>query len=215
MICTAHKTDGTPCTRLAMKGNTVCYTHGGASLKGIASPRFKNGGRSKYIPARLMERYNEAISDPELRRIDTDLALVESRLADLLLRVDTGDAGENWKQARKANDDIRKALNSENYAAVVQSSLELDRLLGEGIGDYAAWEQIQDLIEQRRKLLDSEAKQLTAMGQTINAMQAMTLVAALLGSIKAHVTDRHILSAIQNDFIRITNMPETVIEGER
>jgi len=166
------------------------------------------------MPGRLLEKYQEALSDPDLRKIDTDLALVESRLADLLTRVDTGEAGELWNKARRANDEIRKALNNENYGSVVQYSTELDRLIGEGIGDYQAWDQIKDLIEQRRKLLDSEAKQLTAMGQMITAMQAMTLVAALVQTVKRYVTDRDILAAIQNDIVRLTNMPE-VIEGNR
>jgi hypothetical protein len=33
MICTAHRTNGLPCAHHAMHGQTVCYTHGGATQK--------------------------------------------------------------------------------------------------------------------------------------------------------------------------------------
>lgn len=47
-ICGARTKSGNPCQNLPMK-NGRCRMHGGLSLKGIASKRFKHGKYSKYF----------------------------------------------------------------------------------------------------------------------------------------------------------------------
>jgi hypothetical protein len=84
------KQSGERCKRHAAKGLNVCSMHGGKSLRGVDSPRFKTGRHSKYLPDRLVERYEEALNDAELTRLDDEIALVDARLQDVLerLRVD-------------------------------------------------------------------------------------------------------------------------------
>ena len=61
--------------------------HGGRSLQGVDSPRFKTGRYSKCLPDRLVERYEEALNDAELTRLDNEIALVDARLQDVLERL--------------------------------------------------------------------------------------------------------------------------------
>lgn len=63
----------------------------------------------------------------------------------------------------------------------------------------AARSRLYDLIEQRRRLVETERKRLVDMQQMITTEQAMLLVGALLGIIRARVNDRDILAAIQSD----------------
>jgi hypothetical protein len=48
--------DRHPCRKWAMT-NGRCALHGGKSLRGIASPRFRHGRYSTLLPLNLAERY--------------------------------------------------------------------------------------------------------------------------------------------------------------
>lgn len=203
--CTAHsKRTKERCEANAMRGSNVCYHHGGKSLKGVASPSFKHGRSSRHIPARLLETYEQSLSDPELLTLRHETALVDARLDDLLSRVDEGEALTAWENARQKNTEIQKAVYDENYGRLMVLSAELENIVGSGMTDYAAWEQIRVLIEQRRKLVESEQKRLVAAQQMITTSEAMTLVVALIDIVKRHVIDHDKLAAISADVAKLT-----------
>jgi hypothetical protein len=56
------------------------------------------------------------------------------------------------------------------------------------------------LVEQRRKLVESERRRLQELEQMIPADRAMTMIATILAIIKRHVHDVPTLAAIQEDF---------------
>lgn len=199
IVCSAtSRSTGRRCKQPAVSGKKVCRYHGGKSLGGAASPSLKSGRYSKYMPERLLEHYREAIDNPELLELRSEISLIEARIADLLTRVDTGEAGKLWADARKANDRILKELNNENYGGVILACQDMDRCIGSALADFEAWAQIGGFIEQRRKLTESEQKRLVAMQQMVTSEQALLFAARILSIIKEHVTDRHILTKIQS-----------------
>lgn len=213
--CTAKsKRTHERCQRPAMHGSTVCYHHGGKSRKGIAHPSFKDGRYSKALPSAMLEKYHEAVNDPELLNMRHDIALVDARLSELLKRSEAGESRTLWQQARNANDSIRQAMDNENWPAMESAVRDLDRLVGEGLADHEVWHEIGDLIDQRRKLVESEQKRLVAMKQLITSQQAMTLIAALAAIVKKRVTDPRVLSEIQNDLTLLMTIPAQTVEAD-
>jgi hypothetical protein len=73
-----------------MKGSTVCYYHGGPSLKGTAHPNFKDGHTSKYLPARLQATYEEMMADPDILTLRREVGIIRTRLAELQGKLDAG-----------------------------------------------------------------------------------------------------------------------------
>lgn len=67
-----------------------------------------------------------------------------------------------------------------------------------------AWPEIQSLIEQRRKLVESERKRLVELHQVVSADQAMLMVRSLIASVREHVSDPAILRAISADLERFS-----------
>ena len=211
-LCGAKTRSGNPCKSPAMP-NGRCRMHGGKSLRGIAHPQFKDGRYSKDMPVRLLERYQAAIDDPELLNMRHEIALLQSRLSDLLTRVDTGESKSLWEKAKELAVDIQKAIYNENYGAAIISATLLDHTIGSGLTDFEAWEQIQSIVEQIRKLSESEQKRLVAAQQMITSEQAMTFVAAIVDSVRRHVTDRNVLNAIQMDIASLMTVKQSIEQG--
>lgn len=196
--CGAKTRSGAPCKRAPM-ANGRCKLHGGASLRGAAAPAFKSGRYSKYLPARLAERYQAAQTDTDLLALREEVGLTDARLADVLTRVDMGESGALWKTASQTFNELltAQAMGDQVRERFAKSSLK--KLFEQGLQDWVAWEEIAKLVEQRRKLVESEGKRLVAMQQNITAERAMAMIGRLAGIIQRHVTDPTIISAISAD----------------
>lgn len=196
--CGAKTRTGGTCTQPAMQ-NGRCRMHGGKHPKGIASPHYKTGKYSRYLPARMTARYEEAVSDPALLELRGDIALTDARLADLLQRVDSGESGALWSRLMQARLDLLAYRRAGDTVKIAEALNTLLDLVGQGHADYRAWAEVGAVVEQRRRLVESERKRLVEMQQTLTVEKAMLLIGAIGGIIKAHVQDRHVLSAISND----------------
>jgi hypothetical protein len=207
-VCGAKTRNGGTCRQAALE-NGRCHYHGGKSLAGIASPTFKTGRYSKVLPARLTGRYEEAQSDGELLALRDEVALTDARLSDLLSRVDTGESGALWAALGKAYQDLQDAqyISDPKKRGSVMAALmgEIGALITQGQGDYQAWHEVGAVLEQRRRLVESERKRLVEMQQTLTVEKAMLMIGAIGGIIKAHVADRTILSKISADISALTS----------
>ena len=215
-LCGAKTRSGGACQKPPMVGRTRCKLHGGATLVGAASGTYKTGRYSKYLPAQLLGRYQEALQDAELLSLREEVALVDTRLADLLGRVDKGVGRDFWKQAKKELFRYTKGLHSEDVdeSELTQRLVNLATLIDSALDDYGAWSEIHGVLEQRRRLVESESKRLAEMQQFITAEKAMVLIANLTDIIKRHVTDRAALAAISNELIRLTSIDASrVVDG--
>lgn len=206
MDCGAKTRSGNSCKAKA-RANGRCRIHGGNSLKGLASPSLVNGRHSRYLPGRLLERYHEALTDGDLLALREEIAVLDARLTDVLGRVDTGESGEVWAALREQFAEYELAQNSRDHLAQVCAFNAIKLLIERGLQDYAAWSDVRSLIEQRRKMVESEHKRLVAMQQTITAEQAMVLLAAVVDTVKRHVTDRNALAAISADISKLVALP--------
>lgn len=201
--CTAKsKRSGQQCKRHAVAGKTKCHIHGGKSLSGAASPNFKTGRYSKYLPARLAERYQESQTDPQLLALRDEVALVDSRLAELLGRVDTGESRKCWQEAQDAFGELRKARADSNAKGFAAAMAGLESALQIG-NDYAVWDEISATIDLRKRLVESERKRLVEMQNMITSERAMVLLATVADIIRTHVTDRNTLTAISGEFRKL------------
>ena len=112
MQCQAKsKATGVQCRRRAVKGKRVCTVHGGLTPSGHASPHFKSGRYSRYLPARLTERYREAQADQRLLELREEIALIDARLCELL-------PTEDWAQILQVIEQRRRLVVSENRRLV-------------------------------------------------------------------------------------------------
>jgi hypothetical protein len=189
----------------------VCQVHGGATPRGIASVHYKTGRYSKYLPQRMREAYALALDDPQLLEQREQIAVLDARLFDLLGRVDTGESGALWQRLMTARMELLEAQRTKDHLGQLSAMRTILDLISQGHTDYRAWGEIASVLEQRKRLIESERKRLTEMQQMVTSQQAMGLISAILESVKRNVTDRAALAAIQTDFIRLTTRDDRTI----
>jgi hypothetical protein len=193
------KRSGQQCRRAPMQ-NGLCYMHGGATPSGLALPQTTTGRYSKHLPTRLTSRYQQALSDPELLAMREEVALIDARLADVLGRVDSGESGTAWALLKSLFADYRKAREGPDKTAAL---LQIESTIADGLDDYAAWEEVRSLVDQRSRIVGSERQRMVQMQQMLSVEQAMTLLAAVADAVRAHVSDRDALAAIAADLGRL------------
>src|SRR4051794_14907848 len=71
------------CLGPVVEGRKRCRMHFGNVPRGMASPHTKTGRYSKDLPTRLLARYEEAMNDPDLLNLSSEIALLGARLSEL------------------------------------------------------------------------------------------------------------------------------------
>lgn len=203
------KRTGQQCKGNAM-ANGVCYYHGGKTPTGKALPQTTHGRYSKHLPTRMLAEYEGAQRDSELLNLREDIALLDARLSDLLKRVDSGESGKVWRELRAAWKAVKRAPSE---ADATYAIADLGSLIEHGCMDTQAWGEIRELVEQRRKLVESERKRLIEMQQMMTAGQAQLLIARLYDVVSQHVRDRSTLAAIGAELQALAGAGATVPTG--
>lgn len=183
------KSTGEQCKQSAMP-NGVCRFHGGKTPQGFALPQTKTGRYSKHLPTRMLADYQASVTDPELLNLREEVAVIDSRIAAILHRVDSGESGQLWRDLKAAWKSYKSGEDE------ILALAELGRLIERGHMDTVAWGEAVDLIERRRKLVESERKRLVEMQQMMTAGQAQLLIARIYDVVTQHVSDRSTLAAI-------------------
>jgi hypothetical protein len=204
--CTAgSKRSGQRCRRAPARGRTVCSMHGGRSLVGIASPAFRHGRYSRALPGGLAERYLESLADPELLSLRSEIALVDSRVTELLGRVGSGESGPAWRKLSDTWGAMVRARAAGEVGLARYHLLQLEGLITDGRADHAAWAEVYAALEQRRRLTESEWRRLVALRQVLTVEQAAVLVAAVADSVRRHVRDVEALRGVSEDLARLVS----------
>lgn len=196
--CGAKTRAGGKCRQPPM-ANGRCRLHGGKSLRGIASPSWKTGAHSKYLPTRLRQRYDEAANDVELNALQDQLALVHTRVLELLERIDTGESGHIWRRLKDEMAAFEDANRRDDMNDAAMHLRELRQLINMGLADWAIWDEIKDTLELQRRLSESERKRKVEMAQMITYEKGVTLIARIAEIILKHEKDRAVLHAISLD----------------
>ncbi len=207
------KRSGERCRRHAMIGKMVCHMHGGKSLAGPDHPNYTGNPRHlKYLPDRLAGKYEEAMADKELIRLDAEIALIDTKLQDLLERLEVhGEGPQAWQEVTAAHQVLRAALSqAEPDAVVIRSAVfRMDRAIEHGGDEARAWGSILVLIEQRRRLVDTERRRLADEDQAVSIEKLMLTMAAVADIVRRHVASKEARGAIAGEIRRLIAGPNS------
>lgn len=183
--------------------NGKCYVHGGATPRGIANPNTKTGRYSKDLPTRMLADYEAERGDPELLNLSEAIAVVRARQRELFRQVDKGGAAALYAELLQTWKELEAAQRAKDGQAVASLMPEIGSLIKRGAVDASKWREITGLMEQERKLIETEQKRRVSMQTMLTAEKGQLLVKALLASVNAHVSDKRALAAIGADIMAL------------
>lgn len=198
-LCNAKKNT---CCAFVVRGKTKCHYHGGATPKGPAHGAYETGKYSKFLGHGIKAKYAEAISDPTLTEYRADIALLQSRLYQLL---ETGESLPLWEGVAEAYNELRYALNAKDPLGLGNSLAQLDDLLKRGLADSIRWQEIYQVAEQMTKIKEREHKRLIAAQQMVSAEQFMAFIQFIIDVAQKTITDRDQLRAFSAEIDRSWN----------
>jgi hypothetical protein len=200
--CAHNRPDGTFCERWPLNGKKRCKRHGGAAPVGVQNGRWVTGRYSKYLPPRLQERYQFALSDPTMLSVRDDIALLDARLEDLLRRADTGEAGKIWQRLKQQKAEMLQARSRKDPEGVQAALQSIMVLIDHGFGDHLTWEDIRSTVLDRNRLVRSESRRLVDAHQMVTVERLVTFMQVLgqilLSEIPDKTVARRIVGQIQS-----------------
>lgn len=176
-------------------------------MSGAATGNYKNGRYSKLLPKGLAAKYAAALEDPEWLALKDEIALNEARLGEALEKLNEYETPALLGKLDTEYGRMCEAIDRGNAAGIEKARASLDDLFAKRAAIAGLWAEIDGLIEQRRRLSDTEQKRQVAMQQMLSSEQALVFMNALLGIIREHVTDRKALAAISTDIVAIVGAP--------
>lgn len=219
---------GRQCFAFALKGKTKCKWHGGASPGGVGSASWKHGRYSKVIPTGLADKYKAAVTDPDILVMDAEIALLQSRLMELVEGLERfPDAGKSWQELRasyrrfdraqreagampEGDAKIRKLAEASGNLSQVRD--EINR----GVAKWAAWGEILDLTNSLRQTIVSEQNRRIKGEHVMYVESVWSLFEYIVNLIDATISDpkeRAELSEGLHRYSRRMDGAEALIEG--
>lgn len=191
ITCTAITHDGTRCQRNATSDGR-CPWHGGKPLP---------GKWSREIPEYLRARYDTACADPQPLSLHDELALLDTRISDLLTQIQTNGPRDYLQQLRHTF----QTLEAEQDRAKQKRLLKkLRQITTQARTEQIVWDNIRALIEQRRLLIKAHHHQALLTKDLLTQHEAVRLLDALTEALHRHITDPAILTAFHTDAANIT-----------
>ena len=221
--CAATNKLGEPCGSWAIKGREFCRFHGGNVPVGFASPKFKTGKYSKFLPDRLLEKYQVALKLKDPLKMMEEVALLDARLVEMVERIPTDEDRANWRRARTGLALLKTAIAVSDGKKIDEAVVMLDTAITAGVGEARAWDDVVEAIENKRRLVESERRRMVEMGEVLPIDKVILLMTAVADIVRRNVTEQRIVARIANELNAIlegsygtdrkpaTDSPDTIV----
>lgn len=201
--CGAKTRAGGKCKQRAM-ANGRCYLHGGKSLSGIASPHWKTGRWSKYIPKDLAENYTDALEDSDPLSLTDDIALLRAMISKHLVQMGQGDTHPAWIEAYQAYRKIDQAVKQGQAEKLLTALAQLEAIISPHSRAARAEQKVSGYIDQVGRIADKDRRLLIDRQRMLTIEQAMALLTAVVMGIRESVL-KHCERATATKILTDTN----------
>jgi hypothetical protein len=203
------KTPNGPCRSDVVMANGRCRVHGGATPKGINHPRNKNYIRTK-LPERLAEKYLNAEGDPDLLSLNNEIRLTDIFLQEAISNLDDSPPLALWKSISKEWASLKASQRRGDTESSRRHLDTLDGLIERGYRDSDARAEALDIMDKRRKLVESQSKREIALEQSVPVPQVMMLFSAVGQVVMKYVDSPAQRAALAAELASVVNIQAPV-----
>ena len=192
------------CANEGRMENGRCKNHGGRSLKGAASPTYKDGSTSKFrVAGHLLERFERYLADPELHHHRTSIAQIDAMVDELWENYQSGIDPDLASKLGKTFRAIEAANAANNRIKAMELFEALGQLIGQAETSSNQSEKIVRFLEARRRHADSESRRKLAESLVFSLEEAYTYYTALGTAVRKHVESPEVRGAIVDEVAAI------------
>ncbi len=188
------------CRKPPLRGKKRCRLHGGLSPSGNASPNYKTGKYSRYLPTDLRQRYAEFCRDRRGNDLQDEISLVTTHIANLIEQTHLKRSVSGVATIQKLFKDLVAAAKSQDLESVAKLDDRMTQALATEGNRAQLWNTIMDRIETRRRLVDTQRKYDIEMGRMLSINEAQEFMAGMCSIIKTvceqHINDRGLAQTI-------------------
>ena len=191
-VCGNKCADGVSiCGSPLLYPNFKCRKHGGPNsrLAGIASPTYKHGRLSKFLPKNLRSRYNVAVNDDNLLALTDEIAALQAREEELFASLSRQDGPTTAEQLFKIWEELTAARDSRDTAGMQTAMQQIGALIQEGAAEQLKWRDIVKLFHDKRALVESERRRQVELRQMVAIDEIMLFLRAVLHTVRQGVLD--------------------------
>lgn len=190
--------------------------HGGPNGKrsGPAHHNWKGGVTSQYWPKRLRADFDRSINNPQRLELGEAIGGIDARFAELVRALggentDVGfvDLAKKWREMERTQLAGQTDQSGQLYA-------EIKRGVNAAARVESTWRELYRVMEQRRRLVESERKRLVEQAEVITMGQAVQLFTNLQQAVLDNVTDKAALGRIAETFASALG-PIISVRGDR
>lgn len=191
------------CTQEVEAEGKACHYHGGKSLKGAASPRFKHGRYSDYFPKGYADMFEASMSDPDMLSLLPNLALIDTYMKQVASSVDDINFGDSYKSIMKLYRKADRALLNQDLDSFAGLWQELAIELETGGSRYANWQELLAANEKRKGMV-SAIETIKLKGESaISISDHLATIQMLTEVFLRHVKDEKTRKAVAKDLSRM------------
>ena len=124
----------------------------------------------------MRQQYEQTKHDPQLLSHEPDLRLMDLRLQGLIQNLDNTASLEAFSRAQVQWELLEAAQDRGNLQEMGRIMLRLRDLMRVTVPAGPIWEEIREVIEQRRKLLESESRRIQQSQNSMSGEQILALI---------------------------------------
>jgi hypothetical protein len=210
-----RKKPGVFCKKFPVPGRNRCYLHNGNAASGAAIGTFKHGRYSKVLPQRLLQKYETARKDPELLSHQAELRLIDAHLGELLEKIKDCNGPDVVRRAREVWKDLQAAKANHDNEGTAEAFDTLGEVLASKEGNTIGWSEVREVVDLRRKILETETRRLKDSEATLTLEQSLTMIGflndAIRKAVNAHTSSdiaKLILTKVSQDFGRLVGVSD-------
>lgn len=159
---------------------------------------------NQYQPIKAVaQKYVQMMNDGQILSNRAAIDIIDSRVMTLMERIDLESAPDRMKNLYDLWDQLKAARRRHSEAEEVAILGSMDAEFEAAYHDYAAWEQMIQVLDLRRKMVDSEVKVIKEMKAFLSVEMAYKLVAKLLAVCIRLIKDPKLLRQINSEFSKI------------
>jgi hypothetical protein len=194
---------GRYCQHSPTPGSNRCKLHGGYShAGGPGHPRASKGGYySKLLPAGLRKTYDKVLADPETLNAAEEVALLRTRIGQLVSRLQTGETGSVWGDLQAAFSELNSIARSRepDPARFAEALNHLGEVINRGADVEQVWAELYDVVDQKTTVAAREHKRMVDLQAYITSERALALITAIMHSVVRNVSDLQARTRISHD----------------